>query len=805
MAKKQIKEIEYNPIVHEVLFEDVLHNSMIPYSESVILDRSIPRVEDGLKPVQRRILFTMHEMGLTPDKPYKKCARIVGDCLGKFHPHGDSSVYEAMVRMAQPFSMRMKLVDGHGNFGSVDGDRAAAYRYTEARMSALALELLRDIDKETVSWNPNFDDSVEEPVVLPGRFPNLLVNGASGIAVGLATNIPPHNMDESIDAVCMMIDNQNVTLDELLTVFKGPDFPTGGFIIPIDSIKSIYETGKGRISIRSRLHIEDESNGKKSIVITELPYAVKKSELLQKIAELRDKNKDILQDIADIVEESDRNGMRAVIKLKKDSDPNKVLAVLFKKTDLEKSYAINMVAIANGKPEQMGLVDILRYYIDYQQSIIVKRTTFELKNANKRALIIKGLIVAIDNIDEVIKIIKESDSTMSAKQTLMSRFDLVDEQAQAILDMRLKALARLEISRLREELDALVKLIAKLEGILGSKSKQLKVVKSEILEIKARMTSKRMSAILADNSGDTFEVPSADEVLEYKEGVICTNIDGKMRFMSQKSFSLGQKNLASYEAHEQAQQSIEVNTNGVLYAFSNLGNMIKLNVADFPEKKWRDKPFTLSQMSPDAKPNEKVVKLLYFDSVPFGELIMFTKNGNVKRTDLVEFASCRTLSGAIILSGDDELVAVEVADVNLSCIEISDDGQSLLYPVGDVPTQGRKAGGVKGIKLNDGAKVIYAGLVDDEGEIVVCTSTGYIKRVITSTLEIASRYQKGVKIAELSDSKIVYANPVKMPYDIMIVSDTNTIVNTEDIRLDTRQTKGKQMIKTAVSAVVKIN
>lgn len=452
MAKhKENKNLQFTAAVYDVVFEEVMHNSMLPYSENVILDRALPRVEDGLKPVQRRILYAMHEMGLTPDKPYKKSARIVGDCLGKYHPHGDSSVYGAMVRMAQPFSMRMKLVDGHGNFGSADGDPPAAMRYTEARMSPLALELLRDLDKDTVTWSPNFDDSMEEPNMLPGRFPNLLVNGASGIAVGLATNIPPHNMGEAIDAVVAVIDNPKITTKELLGIIHGPDFPTGGFIIPVDSMESIYETGKGKLKIRARLHIEDDG-GKKNIVVTEMPYQVSKADVLKSIAKLRDENKELLGGINEIVDESDKTGMRAVIKLKREADAAKIVSFLFKKTNLELGYSVNMVAIAGGKPEQMGLKAILTYYVAYQRDVIVRRTAFDLKAAKQRAEIVRGLLIAIRNIDEVIKIIKSSESTPKAKLALRERFDLTDDQAQAIVDMRLKALTHLEVGKLEEEL-----------------------------------------------------------------------------------------------------------------------------------------------------------------------------------------------------------------------------------------------------------------------------------------------------------------------------------------------------------------
>ena len=502
---KKNEEIKYTAAVYDVVFEEVMHNSMLPYSENVILDRALPRVEDGLKPVQRRILYAMHEMGLTPDKPYKKSARIVGDCLGKYHPHGDSSVYGAMVRMAQPFSMRMKLVDGHGNFGSADGDPPAAMRYTEARMSPLALELLRDLDKDTVTWSPNFDDSMEEPNMLPGRFPNLLVNGASGIAVGLATNIPPHNMGEAIDAVVAVIDDPKITTAELLKVIHGPDFPTGGFIIPVDSMESIYETGKGKLKLRARLHVEEEG-GRKNIVITEMPYQVSKADVLRSIAKLRDENKELLGGISEIVDESDKTGMRAVIKLKRDTDAGKIVSFLMKKTNLELGYSVNMVAIAGGKPEQMGLKDILTYYVAYQRDVIVRRTAFDLKAAKQRAEIVRGLLIAIRNIDEVIRIIKSSESTPKAKIALRERFDLTEDQAQAIVDMRLKALTHLEVGRLEEELAELEKRIAYLSAVLASPRRQYGVIKDEILQIKKAMNSARVSVILDGGEGDKVEL-----------------------------------------------------------------------------------------------------------------------------------------------------------------------------------------------------------------------------------------------------------------------------------------------------------
>ncbi|MDE5729600.1 MAG: DNA gyrase subunit A, partial [Clostridia bacterium] len=428
--------------IHVQPIEEVMPGSMLPYAEFVILDRALPRVEDGLKPVQRRILYTMYEMGLTPDKPHKKSARIVGDCMGKYHPHGDSSVYDAMVRMAQPFNMRMTLVNGHGNFGSVDGDPAAAMRYTEARLEPLALELLKDLEKETVPFSFNFDDSLLEPDLLPGHYPNLLVNGANGIAVGLATNIPTHNLGEVIDGCCAYIDNPRISLGEMMKIIPGPDFSTGGYIIA-NELKQAYETGKGKITLRAKYSVEQGENGKKQIIITELPYQTNKAELLRKIMLQREEKKELLAGISEIVDESDRQGMRAVITVKKDADCDVILNTLLKCTDLECTFGINMVAIAGGKPRQLGLLDIIKYYTQYQQKVVVRRCRHELKEAEARCHILEGLIIGVHNVDEVVKIIKTSESTPDARRRLMERFALSEKQAQAILDLRLARLAKL--------------------------------------------------------------------------------------------------------------------------------------------------------------------------------------------------------------------------------------------------------------------------------------------------------------------------------------------------------------------------
>lgn len=805
MAKKHQKEIVYNNSVLDVVLEDVLHNSMMPYSESVILDRAIPRVEDGLKPVQRRVLYSMHEMNLTPDKPHKKCARIVGDCLGKYHPHGDSSVYGALVRLAQPFSMRMPLVDGHGNFGSVDGDSAAAMRYTEARMSALALELLRDLDKDTVQWTANFDDSLEEPTTLPGRFPNLLVNGASGIAVGLATDIPTHNMGECIDAVIAYIDNPKITTKELFKVFHGPDFPTGGLLIITDDLESVYETGLGKCKLRARLHIENDDNGKKNIVITEIPYGISKSALLAKIGDMKTANADpLLANVYDIVDESDKAGMRAVIKCKRDADVNRIVEMLYKKTNLERTVPINMMAIANGKPEQLSLRAYLGYYSEYQRQIIYKRTMYDLKAARARAEIVEGLLIAIRNIDEVIKIIKESESTQKAKDTLRARFDLSDAQAQAILDMRLKNLARLEVGKLEEELASLKARIAEYESIIASKAKQFSIVKRELLEVKKTQNSPRMTVIVDGDTQMNYSAPTEAEAVQYRDGVLTLNGDGMMRFMSQKTFVTARKDIEAMPADTLPVQYASVNNKGTLYAITDMGNLAKLDVTDLPEKRFKEKPFKLLNVNQDAGTNEKVVKLLFFEGAPAGELLLYTGGGVVKRVDLSEFNSAsKGYFKAVNLADKDYVIGAEVVDEEKSIMEITAQGQVLRYELSEVPVQGRAAGGVKGVKLNDGDSVVYAGQNDDEGEVIVITDTGYAKRVILATVDITSRYNKGVKIVELDKSKVKYAGLVKMPFDIAISEGGNThLINSEDIRIDGRTTKGKQMYKNTKIDVV---
>ena len=550
--------------------ETVMHESMMPYAEHVILDRALPRVEDGLKPVQRRILYSMYEQGVTPDKPYRKSARIVGDCLGRYHPHGDSSVYDAMVRMAQDFSMNIPLIEGQGNFGNIDGDSAAAMRYTEARLSPIALELLRDLEKDTVHWSRNFDDSTKEPDMLPGRYPNLLVNGASGIAVGLATNIPPHNLNEVIDGVIAYIDNRNITLNQMMKIIKGPDFPTGGYIICGDGLNQAYDTGKGKILLRAKVHIEVAPNDRRNIVIDELPYNVNKADLLIKIAALKEEKKEQLQGIAEIVDESDKEGMRAVIKLRKDCDAQSILNLLYKYTALQTTFGINMVAIADGKPQLMGLLDIIAYYTAYQREVVLRRSKYELEQARARAHILEGLVIAVQNIDEVVKIIKESSSTTDARQKLRQAFNLSEKQAQAILDLRLARITRLEVSKLVNELKELQATISRLLVIINSKTEQMNVIKSELTAIKRNYKSKRRSETVSDEL--QVVVQSEDDEKPIENVVVALSAANTVKRIPIKNYNLSAKDTVSSTLTDMLTCAWETLTNSNIMMFTNLGN-----------------------------------------------------------------------------------------------------------------------------------------------------------------------------------------------------------------------------------------
>lgn len=776
--------------------EEVMHDSMMPYAEYVILDRALPRVEDGLKPVQRRILYSMIEQGVTPDKPYRKSARIVGDCLGKYHPHGDTSVYDAMVRMAQPFNMRAQLIDGHGNYGSVDGDRAAAMRYTEARLAPLALELLRDIDKETVPFSLNYDDTRKEPDMLPGRYPNLLVNGATGIAVGLATNIPPHNLAEVIDGVIAYIDNPKITLDQMMKIIKGPDFPTGGYIATGDELELAYTTGKGKITMRAKIHIEIGDHDKRNIVITELPYQVNKAALLRKILVLKDEKKELLSGISDICDESDRSGMRAVIKIKKDADPKQILQYLFKMTDLECTYGINMVAIADGKPQLFPLLDIICYYINYQRDVIVRRTRYDLNRAKEREHILEGLIIAINNIDEVVQIIKSSSSPSDAKGKLRARFELSEKQAQAILDMRLARLTNLEVYKLESELKELKMLIERLTAILGSKKLQMEVIKDELRDIKKVYKSPRMTSIV--NSVKDVQIISEDDEMPIEDFAVVYNAAQSLKKVPQKNFSMATRELSDRSTlNEIVPLLVETQNDHTIYALTNFGNCYKVDVNALPDGRWREKGNLLKTIIKDCLPDETIVKIVPVNDVlPMGDIVFFTKQGMVKRSSWEEMSVIKSNFQCIKLKDDDEVINVQNFYEDCTMLFVTESGMVLNADISDVPRQGRIAGGVKGISLGDGDSVVYAGFISMAGEIIVITDKGYMKKVLSSQLDVTARYRKGVKIIDLkgdNGSKVIFCNYVTLPYQIAMIGKDNAIyvVGSDEIPIDNRMSKGK--------------
>ncbi len=732
--------------------DEVLHDSMIPYTECVVMDRALPRVEDGLKPVQRRILYSMLELGITPDKPYRKSARIVGDCLGKYHPHGDSSVYDAMCRMAQDYVLRAPLVDGHGNFGSIDGDSPAAMRYTEARLTPLAMELMKDLEKDTVRWSLNFDDTLKEPDMMPGRFPNLLVNGASGIAVGVATNIPSHNLGEVIDGVVAYIDNPNIKLEQMMKIIKAPDFPTGGYIIDTaEGLKSAYQTGKGKILIRAKVEVEKQGD-KTSLVITELPYQVNKAVLLQKIAELKEQNKDKLAAISEIRDESDRSGMRAVIKLKKDANVKKILEYLYKSTNLQISYAINMVAIAGGKPKLMGLLEIISYYAQYQREIIVRRTKYDLNMAKDRAHIVEGLLIAIKNIDEVIKIIKKSATTSEAKQKLRERFNLSEKQAQAILDMRLARLVNLEVNKLEEELKMLKAKISEYERILASKKAQFDVVKKEILEIKHNYANKRRSKILKD--GEIAVVETSDKAeSDVADVIVALSCGNTIKRLSTKNYSMSQKSLSDNstitDVHSQV---LKVPSNELLFILTNKGNCLKVLAGDIKECKWRDKGLSLNQIDKNISQNEIPVKILTMQKDL--AVLFMTEQGMIKKSSINDLVVSKSVYQVVKINDGDNLINAEIVEKDKPILMLSSLGMSLSFSSDEVPLQGRISAGVKGINLDEGDKVVFASQLDFES-VVVVSNKGFIKKIKTSQFSLGSRYRKGLKYINLQPSHSV--------------------------------------------------
>ena len=773
--------------------EDVMHNSMIPYAEHVILERALPRVEDGLKPVQRRILFTMMGLGVTPDKPHRKSARIVGDCLGKYHPHGDSSVYDAMVRLAQDFNMQMPLVDGHGNFGSVDGDSAAAMRYTEARMTPLALELLRDIEKDTVKFSLNFDDTQKEPDVLPGRFPNLLVNGASGIAVGLATNIPPHNFNEAINAVIAQIDDPDISLSALMKIIPCPDFPTGGYLLDSEEIRTAYETGRGKLTLRAKTEIETLKNGKKLIVVHELPYQVNKAKALEEILRVAQEKKTLFAGISDIRDESDRMGMCAVIEVKKDADAEKILQYLYKYSDLQITFGVNMVAIAEGKPQQMGLKQMIAHYIAHQENVVTRRTQFDLDAAERREHILEGLMVAILNIDAVIALIRASKTPKEARDGLIQRFNLSEIQAQAILDLRLQRLTNLELLAIEKEYKEVKKKIRELKAILGSEEKLRAVIKAELIEIRDRYGIPRRTQLI--QAEKTIAAPELETKIS-EEAVVLLLDGARIRRMPKRTQPIEGERVIT---------AVETRTDRRIKFFTNLGACFTLAVDEIPESKPGGRPINLNSILTLEK-DEMVVTCM--EEPQAGALYFFTKQGNVKRTEAAEYLTRTRRVQAISLKEGDQLLGVQPRSAD-TILLITKLGMSIRFETDTVPEMGRVAGGVKCIKLDAGDEVCFFEQIGEDGEILVLTDRGYAKRSFVFDYDIQGRNGKGLKTFDFKKNGsngtcIAAAFHVKMPFDFVVEQKhgTKTEVNTELVRIDARAGKGMLLVMTLLDDVV---
>ena len=728
-----------------VSMSDMMHDSMIPFAEYVIMDRALPRVEDGLKPVQRRILYTMLELGLTPDKPHRKSARIVGDCLGKYHPHGDTSVYDAMVRMAQDFVMRAPLVQGHGNFGSMDGDSAAAMRYTEARLSPIAMEMLAHIEKDTVRFSFNFDDTMKEPDMLPARYPNLLVNGAAGIAVGLATNIPPHNLAEVIDGVVARIANPRMTLEELMQIIPGPDFPTGGYLLGMEGLKEAYETGRGKVTVRAKTSIEKGINGKTNIVVNEMPYQVNKAAMLSKILAVTEQKKDMFAGIADIRDESDRTGIRAVIEVRKDYDPKKILNCLYKYSDMQVTFGINMVCIADGQPKQLALMEIIDHYIDFQKDVVTRRTKYDLEKAKQREHILAGLIIAVSNIDEVIRIIRGSTSPKEAREKLMARFDLTQIQAQAILDMRLARLTALEIEALQKEYAFILETIRRLEAILASEAKLMRVIVHELTDIKEKYADKRRTRI-SETSAE-IEIDE-NEFKSVEECVVLLTQSEFFKRLNQKSY---QKSAMPGADGDIVQCIVPSATDKRVQIFTSTGNLYTLPSTDIPECKLKDKGKPLSAILAGTDKNERIAGVFSVSDYNSGaELFFVTKNGMIKRSKLTDYDVRNKRIAACGLSAGDEILSVTLICQESDWLVVTRSGMAVRFNSAEVSCMGRGAKGVKAVSLDKGDSVVMASPVIEQDDVAIFTDLGYAKLTKAYQFETQRRGGKGVKAVTLT-------------------------------------------------------
>ncbi|WP_338028374.1 DNA gyrase subunit A [Crassaminicella indica] len=782
----------------QVDIEEKMKKSYIDYAMSVIVGRALPDVRDGLKPVHRRILYAMNELGLTPEKPHRKSARIVGDVLGKYHPHGDSSVYDAMVRMAQDFSTRYLLVNGHGNFGSIDGDGAAAMRYTEAKLTKLSVEMLRDIGKETVDFSPNFDETLKEPTVLPSRFPNLLVNGSNGIAVGMATSIPPHNLGEVIDATVKLIDDRDATVEDLIKIVKGPDFPTGAIIMGKESIKEAYRTGQGRVVVRAKAEIEQTAKGKNQIIVTEIPYQVNKARLIEKIADLvRDKK---IEGISDLRDESDRKGMRIVIELKRDANPNVVLNKLYKHTQLQDTFSIIMIALVNGQPKILNLYELIYYYLEHQKDVVTRRTQYDLAKTEDRAHILEGLKIALDHIDAVIKLIRGSKNVAEAKEGLLNTFNLSERQAQAILDMRLQKLTGLEREKIEEEYEELIKLINHYKEVLANERLLLNIVKEEILEIKESYNDARRTVITA--AADEIDI---EDLIDEEEVAITLTHLGYIKRLpadTYKSQRRGGKGIAGLTTREEdfVEHLFITSTHNYILFFTNRGRVYRLKAYEIPEAKRQAKGTAIVNLL-QLLPKEKVTAVIpvkEFEQSKF--LVAATQKGIIKKTDLSQFDTSRK-SGliAINLREDDELISVKLTDGDKEVIIVTKEGKSIRFKEADVRDMGRAAMGVKAINLDDNDYVVAMELVEEDSDLLVVSEYGFGKRTSLENYNTQSRGGKGLITYNSKEKtgKLVGAKVVKDHDEIMLININGVIIRLEvkEIPRMGRNTQGVTLMR----------
>ena len=797
--KKDIEEMLSGTKVVDVNVEGEIKKSFIAYAMAVNVSRAIPDVRDGLKPVHRRILYDMYnELSLTSDKPYRKCALIVGDVLGKFHPHGDSSVYDALVRLAQDFSIRCTLVDGHGNFGSVDGDPPAAYRYTEARLSKIAVEMLRDIEKKTVDFYPNFDDTREQPVVLPSRYPNLLVNGSDGIAVGMATSIPPHNLGEVIDGTIALLDNPDMDIDELIEYIPAPDYPTGALIMGRSGIKKAYKTGKGNAIIRSRTEIEEMHSGKSRIIVTEIPYQVNKAKLIESIAELVKQKR--IEGISDVHEQSDRDGMRIVIEVKKDVSPQVVLNLLFKHTQMQISNPMIMLALVDGTPKMLNLKEILEAYIKHQKDVVTRRTKFDLEKAQEREHILIGLVKALANIDEVVELLKKSRDRADAVVNLTERFELSEKQANAILDMRLQRLTSLEVEKLQAELAELEKLIADLKDILANPARVVEIIKKEMGEIRDKYADKRRSEISIDYSDLDIE-----DLIEQEDIVVTVTHDGYIKrlavdeYRTQRRGGVGVTALKTKE-EDFVENVIATNTHVPLLFFSNKGKVYRIKGWQIPETGKNSKGRAMVNLL-TLDEGEKINAYVPMPADSTGYLTMATKGGLIKRTSVDEFIRINTNGKiAISLTEGDELIGVQLTSGEDELLMASTGGKCIRFAESDVRATGRTSQGVRSIKMDAGEEVVDMTKVKDGVEVFTLTQKGYGKRSDISEYSLQGRAGKGVKAGNLTDKtgNIVNLKLVDPANDdIIIIADNGVTIriHADEVSKMSRATQGVKVMR----------